>query len=115
MNLIPIKIEDKQIKIDNETEIEERTFKSLGLKELDIEEFLKNHAEEVFEEENLFIVGQQVKNTSKGKTDLVAIDENGNIVLIEIKRDLDDIRRRREKFEYQAIRYAASLYPELSG
>ena len=109
MKLIPIQQNGKRLKVDQEVEIEEKTFRDMGLAESDIEEFIRNYAEEVFEEENLFIVGQQVQNSGKGYSDLVAIDENGNIVLIEIKRDLDDIRRRREKFEYQAIRYAASL------
>lgn len=109
MKLIPVNIENHTIQVNNTIKIEDNTFKEIGLTERDIEEFIKNNAEEVFEDENLFIVGQQVKNSSRGITDLVAIDENGNIVLIEIKRDLDDIIRRREKFEYQAIRYAASL------
>lgn len=109
MNLVPIKIENNKIIVDESLDIKEKTFKEVGLSEFDIEEFIKNNAEEVFEDENLYIVGQQVSNTSKGITDLIAIDENGNIVLIEIKRDREDIKRRREKFEYQAIRYAASL------
>jgi len=109
MKLIPVNQSEKKIKVNNEVLIHRRTFKELGLFESSIEEFLKQNAEEVFEEENLFIVGQQVQNTSKGITDLVALDENGNIVLIEIKRDLEDIIRRKEKFEFQAIRYAASF------
>ena len=109
MNLIPIILNNRRISVNDEIGIEGKTFKEIGVTEFDIEDFLKNNAEEVFEDENLFIIGQQVANTSKGITDLVAIDENGNIVLIEIKRDRDDIKRRREKFEYQAIRYAAGL------
>ena len=59
------------------------------------------------DEESLLIIGQQVKNTEKGRSDLTAIDSNGNIVLIEIKRDMEDIISRKEPFEFQAIRYAA--------
>ena len=54
------------------------------------------------------IVGRQVRNEKKGRSDLTAIDNNGNIVLIEIKRDRKDIEHRKEAFEFQAIRYAAS-------
>lgn len=43
-----------------------------------------------------------------GRSDLTAVDQNGNLVLIEIKRDVEDIKQRREAFEFQAIRYAAS-------
>lgn len=109
MNLIPVIIENQKIDKNDTIKKEEITFKSLGLVEPNVEEFIKNNAEEVFEDENLFVVGQRVKNKSRATTDLIAIDENGNIVLIEVKRDKDDIKRRREKFEYQAIRYAASL------
>lgn len=36
------------------------------------------------------------------------MDNSGNIVLIEIKRDKKEIECRKESFEFQAIRYAAS-------
>ena len=48
------------------------------------------------------------KKWKNGRSDLTAIDNNGNIVLIEIKRDRKDIEHRKEAFEFQAIRYAAS-------
>jgi len=60
------------------------------------------------EEDSLLIVGRQVKNEKNGRSDLTAVDNNGNIVLIEIKRDRKDIENRKEAFEFQAIRYAAS-------
>jgi len=93
-----------------DSEVEETTFSDLGLGEKDVEEFLRKNIEVVFDDsETLLIVGQQVNNAAKGRSDLVALDENGSIVLIEIKRDIADIRNRREPFEFQAIRYAASL------
>jgi len=54
------------------------------------------------------IVGQQVHDEQHRRSDLTAVDSNGNIVLIEIKRDRKDIEHRKEAFEFQAIRYAAS-------
>lgn len=60
------------------------------------------------EEESMLIVGRQVKNEKMGRSDLTAVDNDGNIVLIEIKRDKKDIENRKEAFEFQAIRYAAS-------
>lgn len=94
----------------SEDEVEDVTFSELGLTESHVEEFLRKNIEFVFEEsETLLIVGQQVINTAGGRSDLVALDENGSVVLIEIKRDAADIRARREPFEFQAIRYAASL------
>jgi CRISPR/Cas system-associated endoribonuclease Cas2 len=91
------------------SKIEESTFKELNMTENDIEELLRNNIEVICdEEESLLIVGRQVKNESLGRSDLTAVDNNGSIVLIEIKRDKQDIKLRREAFEFQAIRYAAS-------
>ena len=92
------------------TKIEETTFKEIGMKECHVEELLRQNIEMLCDEEDsMLIVGQQVTNESSGRSDLTAIDNEGNIVLIEIKRDKKDIEHRREAFEFQAIRYAASF------
>jgi hypothetical protein len=102
------------IKINNgieigDTKVATTSFKELALREDNIEEFLRKNIEVIFgDEETLLIVGQQISNIEKGRSDLIAIDENGYIVLIEIKRDVEDIKIRKEPFEFQAIRYAAS-------
>lgn len=89
--------------------LEAITFTELGMQESDLEEILRNSIDMICdEEESMLIVGQQVKNVKNGRSDLTAIDNNGNIVLIEIKRDRKDIEGRKEAFEFQAIRYAAS-------
>lgn len=85
------------------------TFSDIGIKENDIEEILRCNIDILCnDEESMLIVGRQVKNEKQGRSDLTAVDNNGNIVLIEIKRDLKDIGLRKEAFEFQAIRYAAS-------
>lgn len=89
--------------------IEPVTFSELNMVENDIEDILRNSIDMICdEEESMLIVGRQVKNAKNGRSDLTAVDNNGNIVLIEIKRDRKDIENRRESFEFQAIRYAAS-------
>lgn len=106
--LIPINV-GEEMAINDTVVIDNPTFKQLNFKEADVEEFLRKNIEIIFgEEESLLIVGQQVNNSERGRSDLTAIDESGNIVLIEIKRDADDIKNRKEPFEFQAIRYAAS-------
>ena len=88
--------------------VEETTFADLNMKENDIEEILRTNVDMLCDdEESMLIVGQQVKNEKNGRSDLTAIDNNGDIVLIEIKRDKKDIEGRKEAFEFQAIRYAA--------
>ncbi|MFV3012787.1 hypothetical protein ACLD43_14860 [Clostridium botulinum] len=104
--LIPVKIKNS-IEIQD-IEIENTNFRSLNLREEHIEEFLRKNIEVIFEDETLLVVGKQVVNKENGKSDLTAVDENGNLVLIEIKRDVEDIKQRKEAFEFQAIRYAAS-------
>ena len=85
------------------------TFSELGMQENDIEEILRCSIDMLCDdEESMLIIGRQVKNEKLGRSDLTAVDNNGNIVLIEIKRDRKDIENRKEAFEFQAIRYAAS-------
>ena len=107
--LIPIKTAKEKGIEPLDAEMTEISLKELGLKESDFEEFLRKNIEAIFgDEESLLIVGQQVHNSGGGRSDLTAIDDEGSIVLIELKRDLEDIVGRKESFEFQAIRYAAS-------
>lgn len=97
--------------IDNGTpqKVEETTFSELNMKENDLEEMLRQNVDMLCDEEvSMIIVGQQVRNEKNGRSDLTAIDNDGNIVLIEIKRDKKDIEHRKEAFEFQSIRYAAN-------
>ncbi|UMZ73549.1 hypothetical protein [Natranaerofaba carboxydovora] len=89
--------------------IEPVTFSKLGVDERQIEELLRCNIDMLCdEEESMLIVGSQVKNEKRGRSDLTAVDQDGSLVLIEIKRDIKDIENRTEAFEFQAIRYAAS-------
>lgn len=91
-------------------EVQELTFKELGVTEADLEEFVRQNIEVLFPdgEETLLVVGQQNRNKEGGRADLIALDGDGNIVLIELKRDKQDMVARKEAFEFQAIRYAAN-------
>ncbi len=103
---IPVKFEG-QIST-RVAEINPTTFRKLNLQERHLEEYIRRNIGDILEGETLLVVGQQVRNSGRGISDLTAVDSDGNIVLIEIKRDLDDITHRAEAFEMQAIRYAAS-------
>ncbi|RST61227.1 hypothetical protein D5F11_004060 [Siminovitchia terrae] len=97
------------IKANKAQKIDPITFSELNFQESDIEELLRSNIDMICdEEESMLIVGRQVRNAKHGRSDLTAVDNNGNIVLIEIKRDPKDIEIRSEAFEFQAIRYAAS-------
>ena len=99
----------KKISNDLLEEQTKNTFKDINWTEADLERFLRNNIEMISGDESMLIVGQQVKNKSMGRTDLVAVDTDGSLVLIEIKRDKKDSAIRTEAFEMQAIRYAASI------
>ncbi|APH04163.1 hypothetical protein [Bacillus weihaiensis] len=112
--LVKIKLEEnmeaRKMK-KNEYDISKVTYKSLGLIENALEEFLQENIEVLTQEEDydLMVIGKQVRNNNNKRTDLVALDSNGNVVVIEIKRDEEDMRMRKDNFESQAIRYAASF------
>ena len=91
-------------------EIEETTFASIDIREKDLEEILRKNINMICDpdDESMLIIGQQVANEKRARSDLTAIDSEGNIVVIEIKRDLNDLKHRKERVEFQAIRYAAS-------
>src|SRR5947209_4450165 len=78
--------------------------------EKDLEEFIRSNIGILFDDdESLLIIGQQVRDTTGKRNDLVAVDGNGNLVLIELKRYRADMMHRSEPLEIQAIRYAGSL------
>lgn len=111
VNIIPIKAQKNGSKtIITREDMNDLTLKDLHITEADLEEFIRSNIDVLFpdEGETLLVVGQQVRNKELGRADLVAIDAQGNIVLIELKRDKDDIITRKEAFEFQAIRYAAN-------
>ncbi|WP_237150148.1 hypothetical protein [Planococcus kocurii] len=81
--------------------IEAISFSELDITENQIEELLRKNIEMICdEEESMLVVGQQVRNASNGRSDLTAVDDKGNIVVIEIKRDRKDIENRKEAFEF---------------
>ena len=57
---------------------------------------------------DLLIITRQPTTAMKKRADLMAIDREGNLVVIEVKRDAIDARNRIEGMEFQAIRYAAA-------
>ncbi|MFC4402511.1 hypothetical protein [Gracilibacillus xinjiangensis] len=97
------------IKSEEAISVENTSFSDINMTERDVEELIKNNTNLITEDESMLIVGQQVRNSSNGICDLVGINQNGDLVLIEIKRDRKDMENRKEAFEFQAIRYAAGF------
>jgi len=74
--------------IDNTdlTPYKERDFK-VDNKEVILEDWFENNPIAIFEDEMIFIIGRQV-TTNLGKAiDLLGLDKNGNVVIIELKRE----------------------------
>jgi hypothetical protein len=61
------------------------------------------------EGDTMLVIGRQVVNDANRRLDLVALDNTGAIILIEVKRDPRDMMYRKDNAEIQAVRYAASL------
>lgn len=79
-----------------------RKFKEIGTKEQDIQDVAKYNPDILGEP--LFVIGEELNlcNETKKHLDLLAIDENGKVVVIEFKRDVDGFH-----MDLQAIRYAS--------
>jgi len=110
--MIPVKFHEGKIIKNPESKVERKTFKDLKIKEEHIEAYVEEYIGDIFadEEESLIIIGKQTSNTARHRSDIIAIDaESGDLVLIEIKRDVNDIKGRGETFVSQAIKYASSL------
>ncbi len=111
--LVPIMIDSGRKISKSEPAVEPRTFSQYQLLEEHVETFLDGNLDVLFagdpDAQSLLQVGRQVPNEYKGECDLVALDSNGCLVIIEIKRDPKDARARVEAFEIQAIRYASSF------
>ena len=107
--IIPIQLQNQgTLALAAPDKVEDLTLKALNITEANLEEFVRNNIGLLFPEETLLVVGQQVRDVQGGRSDLVAVDGDGNVVLIELKRDAADIVARKEAFEFQAVRYAAS-------
>jgi hypothetical protein len=82
-------------------------------RETDLEQLLSENVWIIVDPEEddktMLVIGRQVKTSSGKVMDLVAIDKTGALILIEVKRDLIDIKARKDNSEIQAVRYAASL------
>ncbi|RLA06096.1 MAG: hypothetical protein DRQ51_10380 [Gammaproteobacteria bacterium] len=80
MKLFTINKEGKFVKF------KEREFKKEN-KEIDLEVLLENNPEYFFENNKILIIGRQVTTNLNTFIDLIGIDELGNSVVIELKRD----------------------------
>ncbi|MDK4528923.1 endonuclease NucS [Kingella kingae] len=92
-----------QIDIPNKkmNKLNATTFSELNLSErYDIQEWIDD-APEILGEK-LLIIGKEIILPSGIRLDLLAIDENGNLVIIELKRDTSG-----NHVEWQAIKYAS--------
>lgn len=110
--MVPVKFTKGEISKNESSSVEPKTFKDLGVEERHIQEYVEKNIGDIFsdEEESLIIIGKETPNLAGQRSDLIAIDvESGDLILIEIKRDVKDIKGRGETFVAQAIKYASSL------
>jgi len=114
MSIVPVKLDSGRFAKpsgESHAALAPTTLKGLGLREDSLEELVRDNPQLLFpeEEESLLVVGQQVSNVEHDRADLIGLLPNGKLVVVEVKRDRDDMRGRREGLEWQAMRYAASV------
>ena len=81
--------------------IPKTSFKALSLKErFDIQEWIENTPEILGED--LLIIGKELVLPSGKRLDLLAVDKQGSLVVIELKRDDSG-----SDIEWQAIKYVS--------
>lgn len=99
--MIPIQVQGQgAVSLASPDKMEELTLKALNITEANLEEFVRKNIGLLFpDEETLLVVGQQIRNQQGGRSDLLAVDGDGNIVLLELKRDASDITVKKEACE----------------
>ena len=81
--------------------VEATTLQDQGMAEADLEDWIEQNPEILGEK--LFIIGRQVQVADVAdRLDLLALDRNGNAVIIELKRGDVDV-----PVDFQALRYAS--------
>ncbi len=90
--------------IASDGKVEEVDFAHLGLEEKHIEKWIESDPDII--QERLLIIGRQYSGFDKisEKPDLLAVDQEGNLVVIELKRDDSG-----SDTHWQAIKYASYL------
>lgn len=90
----------KDEKLEN---VKQTRFKQEGKLEKDLESWIENNPS--FLGESLLLIGRQVQISEvKDKIDLLALDANGNTVIIELKKG-----RIKDPVDIQSLRYASYI------
>lgn len=72
----------------NASKVENLTFADIKMVEDSIEEILRQNIDMICDdEESMLLVGQQVTNQVQARSDLIVVDQDGNLVLVELKRE----------------------------
>lgn len=86
-------------------QLDDTTFSAERLTEVgNIEEWIRKNPGILSEDEDddLIIFGQQAQSTTRKRVDLLGVDRFGNVIIIELKRDLAEVMT-----DFQAITYAS--------
>ncbi len=101
-------------------QFKEEDFKTKN-KEIDLEDILENNPEYFFENSKILIIGRQVTTNLNTFVDLLGIDESGNTVVIELKRDKTPRETLAQLIEYASFvdnldyEQLNEIYSEYSG
>ena len=104
------KLERENSERSNKVEIRDSAY--FGLKERDIENFLRSRLAEIVSEDHLMLIGQE--RSLQEEADLLALDKKGDLYIFELKRLESNSENILQVMRYGQIfgRYA---YHELEG
>ena len=98
--------------IESSTQMVIKTPAEFGLKEKDIENFLKSRLSEIVSEDQLMLIGQERKRQEEA--DLLALDKDGILYIFELKRWKSEQENILQVMRYGQI-FGRYTYEELEG
>ena len=98
--------------IESSTQVVIKTPAEFGLKEEDIENFLKSRVNEIVSEDQLMLIGQERKRQEEA--DLLALDKDGILYIFELKRWKSEQENILQVMRYGQI-FGRYTYEELEG
>ncbi|ACF07170.1 Uncharacterised protein [Metamycoplasma arthritidis] len=100
-----LEIEKKDKGLFIKEEIFQTFFRLWEIDEKTLEDFIINNRQTILGERKMFYIGKQKSSCENLRCDLLFVDTNGNLIIIEIKRDIFDTKN---LFE-QSFSYAQSF------
>lgn len=99
-----------KISLKRKEVLEKSSLKSMGKKEIDLENWMAEHLHSLLKNLEMWRIHQET--TSKSEADIIALDKEGNTIIFELKRESADYKSIGQIFSYW-VKIANMNYEEL--